>query len=145
MESIFSMIVELDNTVNFSEWKYRRIYVPKHALSCTSCQGENPSSDPAKAKGWSTHVSHESIKGSLVQTISIPTGCCFRQTKPPFRFVVIHWRDCDFSTDQVGRASSGRLAVSCHLRKTSVIPVSNDDLYETAHDSTCSFRLPFVV
>jgi hypothetical protein len=118
--------------------------IPKNSLSCARYHGRKPSA-PVKAKGWRTDVSHESIEGILVRTISNPKGCCFRQTTPPSRRVVIYGQDYNFSMGQVERANFEHLALACrlpdnlseysrqwqHLKKSDVL--------------TCSFRSPFAV
>ena len=127
---MFSMIVELNSTVSFQDENierlgstYQRTLFPAPAISDENHQFLR------KRRNQSTHVSHESIKGSLIRTISTPRACCLRQTMLPFRSVASHRQYGDFSTDQVERANSEFLAVSCHLR---------DDL----SDSSQQCRLP---
>ena len=142
---MFSMIVELAKHHYFSRRKYRRINIPKNALSCARYQRGKNHQSLQKSRGWRTDVSHESIKGNLVRTISIPRGCCLRQTTPPFRFVAIHWQDYNFSTDQVERANFEHLARVCHLPDNLSDSSLQWQRYKISDVLTCSFRLPFLV
>jgi hypothetical protein len=94
---------------------YQRTLFPAPAI-----REENIIGRCKKRRGCKTHVSHGSIKGSLVlglvRTNSILKGCYFQQTMPPFQCVAIHGQDYDFSTDRVERANLERLGVSCRLQ-----------------------------
>ena len=90
---------------------------------------DNMQSDYAKERTrQQSYVCCESIKGNLVQKISIPTKGHPGRTTVRFPCDATHRRHCDFSMDQVARANFEDLAVISHLPDFSIfLGINRDD------------------
>jgi hypothetical protein len=111
---MFSIIVELADTIDTQYETIEKTTHQKTLLPAPAIEGKNHQ-PLRKRTNYGTNASREPIEGNLVRMISIPKGCCLRQTMPRFPCVAIHGPDYGFSMDQVERANFEHLALACHL------------------------------
>ena len=124
------MIAELTQHDKFSRQEYKKINIPKNALSGPRYEVKFQSLQ--KRENWAlTDVSHEPIERNPgPRTLSSPKTCCSEQTRLRTRGGVIRRQYCG---SPMGQAVTANLVISAPTRRLpgiSVIPVRNRNIQE---------------
>lgn len=108
------MIEELANIISLQK-KKGKVNAPKDALPGARCEGRNHESLQKYIVYTNTYACREPKKGSWARTTSILKRHRLGQTTARSLYAAMYRQRCDFSTDQVGKASSEYLFVARHL------------------------------